>query len=185
MDSLPVQKLNEELAKIPDQLKNVEAPLRQLSQAQKEYNASTELFGDIMFNSMMRAANSQEGFFSSFIENMKKALKQLMIQLAVMTAINFLLGGKGFSLGDAFSAAKTSILGLASGGLVTGPTMALVGEGAGTTASNPEVVAPLDKLKGMLNGAGGVQQVEVYGRISGNDIFISNQRGGINRLRTV
>ena len=185
MDSLPVQKLNEELAKIPDQLKNVEAPLRQLSQAQKEYNASTELFGDIMFNSMMRAANSQEGFFSSFIENMKKALKQLMIQLAVMTAINFLLGGKGFSLGDAFSAAKTSILGLASGGLVTGPTMALVGEGAGTTASNPEVVAPLDKLKGMLNGNGGVQQVEVYGRISGNDIFISNQRGGINRLRTV
>jgi len=185
MDSLPVQKLNEELAKIPDQLKNVEAPLRQLSQAQKEYNASTELFGDIMFNSMMRAANSQEGFFSSFIENMKKALKQLMIQLAVMTAINFLLGGKGFSLGDAFSAAKTSILGLASGGLVTGPTMALVGEGAGTTASNPEVVAPLDKLKGMLNDNGGVQQVEVYGRISGNDIFISNQRGGINRLRTV
>lgn len=185
MDSLPVEKLNVELSKIPDQLKNVEAPLRQLSQAQKEYNASTELFGDIMFNSMMRAANSQEGFFSSFIENMKKALKQLMIQLAVMTAINFLLGGKGFSLGDAFSKAKTSILGLASGGLVTGPTMALVGEGAGTTASNPEVVAPLDKLKGMINGSGGVQQVEVYGRISGNDIFISNQRGGINRLRTV
>ena len=185
MDSLPVQKLNEELAKIPDQLKNVEAPLRQLSQAQKEYNASTELFGDIMFNSMMRAANSQEGFFSSFIENMKKALKQLMIQLAVMTAINFLLGGKGFSLGDAFSAAKTSILGLASGGLVTGPTMALVGEGAGTTASNPEVVAPLDKLKEMINGGNGIQQVEVYGRISGNDIFISNQRGGIGRLRSV
>ncbi len=184
MDSLPVQKLNEELAKIPDQLKNVEAPLRKLSQAQKEYNAQTQLFGDIMFNSMMRAANSQEGFFSSFIENMKKALKQLMIQLAVMTAINFLLGGKGFSLGDAFSAAKTSILGLASGGLVTGPTMALVGEGMGTSASNPEVVAPLDKLKGMING-GGSQQVEVYGRISGNDIFISNQRGSLNRQRSV
>ncbi len=184
MDSLPVEKLNVELSKIPDKLKNVEAPLRQLSQSQKEYNAQTQLFGDIMFNSMMRAANSQEGFFSSFIENMKKALKQLMIQLAVMTAINFLLGGKGFSLGDAFSAAKTSILGLASGGLVTGPTMALVGEGVGTSASNPEVVAPLDKLKGMING-GGSQQVEVYGRISGNDIFISNQRGSLNRQRSV
>ena len=184
MDSLPVEKLNVELSKIPDKLKNVEAPLRQLSQSQKEYNAQTQLFGDIMFNSMMRAANSQEGFFSYFIENMKKALKQLMIQLAVMTAINFLLGGKGFSLGDAFSAAKTSILGLASGGLVTGPTMALVGEGVGTSASNPEVVAPLDKLKGMING-GGSQQVEVYGRISGNDIFISNQRGSLNRQRSV
>ena len=31
----------------------------------------------------------------------------------------------------------------------------LVGEGAGTTASNPEVVAPLDKLKGMINNNGG------------------------------
>jgi len=60
----------------------------------------------------------------------------------------------------------------------------LVGEGAGTTASNPEVVAPLDKLKGMING-GGVQQVEVYGRISGNDIFLANQRGSINRFRSV
>jgi len=89
MDSLPVEKLNVELSKIPDKLKNVEAPLRKLSQSQKEYNAQTQLFGDIMFNSMMTAANSQEGFFSSFIENMKKALKQLMIQLAVMTAITF------------------------------------------------------------------------------------------------
>ena len=155
------------------------------AEAQKQLNAATQLFGDVMFSAMMNAANSQEGFFSSFVENMKKAIKQLLIQLAVMTAINILLGGKGMTIGKAFTAAKTSILGLASGGLVTGPTMALVGEGTGTTASNPEVVAPLDKLKGMLNGAGGVQQVEVYGRISGNDIFISNQRGGINRLRTV
>ena len=184
MDSLPVEKLNVELSKIPDKLKNVEAPLRQLSQAQKEYNSTTELFGDIMFNSMMNAANSQEGFLSSFIENIKKVVKQLLIQLAVMTAINILMGGTGVTLSKAFSAAKTSILGLAKGGLVTGPTMALVGEGAGTTASNPEVVAPLDKLKGMING-GGSQQVEVYGRISGNDIFISNQRGSLNRQRAV
>ena len=153
---------------------------------QKELNAATQLFGDVMFNAMMDASNSQEGFFKSFIENMKNAIKQLMIQLAVLTAINFLLGGKTFKAGDlkgAFGAAKGTILGLASGGLVTGPTMALVGEGAGTTASNPEVVAPLDKLKGMIGG--GTQQVEVFGRISGNDIFLANQRGSINRFRSV
>ena len=164
-------------------LNQVGKTIKDLTQQQLELNSATELFGDVMFNSMMNAANSQEGFFTSFVENMKKAIKQLLIQLAVMTVINLLLGGKGFSLGDAFSAAKTSILGLASGGLVTGPTMALVGEGAGTTASNPEVVAPLDKLKGMIGG--GSQKVEVYGRISGNDIFISNQRGTLNRLRSV
>ena len=185
MDLLPLQKLNVELDKLPEKLKNVEAPLRKMTQAQKELNAATQLFGDVMFNAMMDAANSQEGFFSSFVENMKKAIKQLLIQLAVMTAINILLGGKGMTLSKAFSAAKTSILGLQSGGLVTGPTMALVGEGAGTNASNPEVVAPLDKLKGMINGSNGSQQIEVFGRISGNDIFISNQRGGLGRLRTV
>jgi len=185
IDPLPLQQINVELAKIPENLEKAKVPLFELSQAQKEYNATTQLFGDIMFESMMNAANSQEGFFSSFVENIKKVVKQLLIQLAVMTAINLLMGGTGMTLGKAFGAAKTSILGLASGGLVTGPTMALVGEGSGTTASNPEVVAPLDKLRGLLNEKGSSQQVEVFGRISGNDIFISNQRGSINRQRSV
>ena len=187
MDPLPLQQINVELAKIPENLEKAKVPLFELSQAQKEYNATTQLFGDIMFESMMNAANSQEGFFSSFVENIKKVIKQLLIQLAIMTAIQFLIGGPAVAgnLSKAFGAAKTSILGLASGGLVTGPTMALVGEGSGTTASNPEVVAPLDKLKGMINNNGGGGKVEVFGRISGSDIFISNQRGSINRQRSV
>ena len=176
---------NEDISLASEQFGEFGEKLEFVSEKQKQLNAATQLFGDVMFNAMMDAANSQEGFFSSFIENMKKAIKQLLIQLAVMTAINILLGGKGMTLSKAFSAAKTSILGLQSGGLVTGPTMALVGEGAGTNASNPEVVAPLDKLKGMINGGSGSQQIEVFGRISGNDIFISNQRGALGRLRTV
>jgi len=176
---------NEDISLASEQFGEFGEKLEFVSEKQKQLNAATQLFGDVMFNAMMDAANSQEGFFSSFIENMKKAIKQLLIQLAVMTAINILLGGKGMTLSKAFSLAKTSILGLQSGGLVTGPTMALVGEGAGTNASNPEVVAPLDKLKGMINGGSGSQQIEVFGRISGNDIFISNQRGALGRLRTV
>tara|TARA_S200002703_G_scaffold58240_2_gene50611 strand:+ start:1230 stop:3023 length:1794 start_codon:yes stop_codon:yes gene_type:complete len=177
----------ETMSMASEQMGIISMNLEDINPKLREANALSELFGDVMFNSMMRAANSQEGFFSSFVENMKKAIKQLLIQLAVMTAINFLLGGPKISgnLKAAFGAAKGSILGLASGGLVTGPTMALVGEGAGTNASNPEVVAPLDKLKGMINGGSGSQQIEVFGRISGNDIFISNQRGALGRLRTV
>ena len=37
----------------------------------------------------------------------------------------------------------------AKGGIVSGPTLATVGEYAGAR-SNPEVITPLDKLKGML-----------------------------------
>jgi len=181
------EQFSETMSMASEQMGIISMNLEEINPKLKEANALSQLFGDVMFNSMMRAANSQEGFFSSFVENMKKAIKQLLIQLAVMTAINFLLGGPKISgnLKAAFGAAKGSILGLASGGLVTGPTMALVGEGAGTNASNPEVVAPLDKLKGMINGSNGSQQIEVFGRISGNDIFISNQRGGLGRLRTV
>lgn len=52
------------------------------------------------------------------------------------------LGGKGFSL------PKLPIL--AMGGIVTGPTMAVVGEGR-----EPEAVLPLSKLDAMLENAGG------------------------------
>jgi hypothetical protein len=42
--------------------------------------------------------------------------------------------------------------GFADGGLVSGPTLGLVGEGRGTNRANPEVIAPLDKLKKFIGG---------------------------------
>ena len=85
--------------------------------------------------------------------------------------------------GLARTAFNSLIPAFAEGGMVTGPTTALIGEGIGTTAANPEVVAPLDKLKSMIGG--GTQNVVVEGRLSGNDIFLSNARTKFNRNRTV
>ena len=108
----------------------------------------------------------------------------MLIQLAITTAIKFMFGGGKLSLKDAFGAGLKEVLNispLASGGIVTGPTMALIGEG-----NESEAVLPLSKLNTMLNNnTNGSQQVEVYGRISGNDIFLSNQRGQIGRFRSV
>tara|TARA_R110000744_G_scaffold50587_1_gene109300 strand:- start:3370 stop:5778 length:2409 start_codon:yes stop_codon:yes gene_type:complete len=160
----------------------VEYFTRQLTEAQKAHNASIVLFEDIMFSAAMSAANSQENFFQSFIENLKKAIKQLLIQLAIMTVITLMMGGPTMTLAKAFSASKASVLGLAEGGLVTGPTTALIGEGVGTTASNPEVVAPLDKLKQYMGG--GNQNIIVEGVLKGNDIYLSNKNTSIDRLRT-
>ena len=156
-----------------------------LTKAQEAHNATIQLMSDIMFSAAMSAANSQEDFFKSFIENIKKAVKQLLIQLAVMTVINLILGGPTMTIAKAFTGAKASVLGLQGfekGGLVYGPTTALIGEGVGTTASNPEVVAPLDKLKSMIGG--GNQNIIVEGVLRGNDIFLSNRNTSINRLRT-
>ena len=167
----------------------IEEGSSQASQAQERLGKVMDFFSDTLQAAMISAAHSQEGFFKSLFENIKKAIKSLLIQLAIMTAIA-LIFGKADTVAAAFKLATTNFfkfdptLPFAEGGLVTGPVNALIGEGAGTSASNPEVVAPLDRLKSMING-GGTQQVEVFGRISGNDIFISNQRGGMSRLRSV
>lgn len=61
----------------------------------------------------------------------------------------------------------------AAGGVVSGPTMALVGEYAGAS-NNPEVIAPLNKLRELLPEPGaGVQRIEVTGRLRGADIELA------------
>ena len=160
--------------------------IKKLTQEQLEFNSAMTMFEGIMTSAMTSAAHSTDEFFKGFIEAIKQSIKQLLIQLAVAIVIKSLFGFDTEKYSSAFQAAKGGVLGLASGGLVTGPTMALVGEGAGTTASNPEVVAPLDKLKGMINNnGGGGGKIEVFGRISGNDIFLSNQKSTNSRFRSV
>ena len=70
----------------------------------------------------------------------------------------------------------------ADGGIVSGPTLGLMGEYPGSR-SNPEVIAPLDKLKGMI-GQGG-QNINVGGefRIQGQDLVVALQRADRNRSR--
>lgn len=48
---------------------------------------------------------------------------------------------------------------LATGGLVKAPTLAVVGDNAGANSGNPEVVAPLSKLQGMINTSNGEDTV--------------------------
>ena len=56
----------------------------------------------------------------------------------------------------------------ANGGIFGGPSFRLVGEYPGAR-SNPEIVAPLDKLKGLIGGNNGGT---LEARISGNDLLI-------------
>ncbi len=43
---------------------------------------------------------------------------------------------------------------LAKGGIIKAPTLAVVGDNAGASTGNPEVVAPLNKLRGMIDNSG-------------------------------
>jgi hypothetical protein len=77
---------------------------------------------------------------------------------------------------------KVSAPALAEGGLATGPTMALVGDNRNARV-DPEVIAPLSKLKSMMGdmGMGGVLET----RISGNDLIILLNRSqkGLSRIQ--
>ena len=96
-----------------------------------------------------------------------------------------ILAGAGLIVaGSLIKASVPKVKPFAEGGLVFGPTMGLVGEGRGTNRSNPEVIAPLDKLKGMLSGVGGGRQVFIPSlKFSYNEFQIafnrSNKFGGL------
>ena len=129
--------------------------------------------------------------FGNFLSTMLSGLKKLATQfiaaaiaafalaVAIRLATGTGLAGLG-SIKDIFGTMQTvgfmsNIPMMAEGGVVTGPTLAMIGE-AGT-----EAVIPLDRL-GEFSG-GGSQNVVVTGRISGADILLSNERASRNRTR--
>jgi hypothetical protein len=109
-------------------------------------------------------------------------ITKLIASLAAMAAISGLLSliipGAG-SFANVFKGLVGSSLGIkgfASGGLVFGPTMGLVGEGSGTSRSNPEVIAPLDKLKGFLGNNSGAPSERLVAQVSGDKLDLVLQR---------
>ena len=121
----------------------------------------------------------------SFGQFMMDTLKQLLIRLtalaATFAALSILFPGSGAVAGGfgKFMAGGMGIPQMADGGLFSGASLAMVGEGPGTSAINPEVVAPLDKLQQMMGGG----NVTVTGRLDGRDILISSERAGFDRNR--
>ena len=93
-----------------------------------------------------------------------------------------LLAGAAVAVKGAFSKVEKPKK-FAAGGIVSTPTMGLMGEYPGAR-SNPEVIAPLDKLKGMIDNKGG-QSVQVGGSftLKGQDLVVALQRANKQRNR--
>lgn len=68
----------------------------------------------------------------------------------------------------------------AKGGITYGPTLGLMGEYR-NAASNPEVIAPLDKLRDLIGG--NVVNVVVSGRVSGKDLQLVMERNTTSSQR--
>jgi len=150
--------------------------------------------GDVFASSVERAFDKlEEGEtrFGNFLQSMLQGLKKLAAQfigaaiaaLALAVAVRLAIGGIGGlgSMKDIFGTMQSvagfmpNIPMLAEGGVVTSPTLAMIGEGG-----QSEAVIPLDRLNEF---GGGSQRVEVVGRISGSDILLSQERASRNRTR--
>jgi tape measure domain-containing protein len=97
---------------------------------------------------------------------------------AAAAGVAFVAAGAALS-SYAANLAENSIPALAEGGLAYGATTAIVGDNPNARV-DPEVIAPLSKLQDII---GGSSKVEVFGRISGDDIYLSNVRASRNRNR--
>jgi len=150
--------------------------------------------GDVFASSVERAFDKlEEGEtrFGNFLQSMLQGLKKLAAQfigaaiaaLALAVAVRLAIGGIGGlgSMKDIFGTMQSvagfmpNIPMLAEGGVVTSPTLAMIGEGG-----QSEAVIPLDRLNEF---GGGSQRIEVVGRISGSDILLSQERASRNRTR--
>ena len=80
------------------------------------------------------------------IVNTAAAVVQSLPNIPLSIAVGALGAAQGATI------ASTPIPAFAEGGLVSGATLGLIGEGPGTSVSNPEVIVPLDKLKNMIGG---------------------------------
>ena len=110
----------------------------------------------------------------------KKALESLNPGVAIAAGIA-LLALAGAARGKMAEMAEgSSQVKLAKGGLAYGETLAVVGDNP-NARMDPEVIAPLSKLQSMLGNAGG--RVEVYGRLSGQDILLSTEKANRTRSR--
>ena len=135
-----------------------------------------EGFADTIATTIVEGENLRDAM-GNFVNDMIKQIGQLIIKMLVMKALMAVINPGGAALGG--GGGLMSLFGFAQGGLVTGPTVGMVGEGSNINLSNPEVIAPLSDLQQYIGGGSG----RLSGMIQGSDIMLSNERSTASRYR--
>jgi hypothetical protein len=158
---------------------NVENALKDLAQG-----ALVEL-GVQLGNVLSGGQFSMEGFMDMMANAIIEIGKHLIIVSGLFAAVDKLfknpstwplaiaVGVAAIAVGTSMknnAAKRNPVKKFADGGIISGPTMGLMGEYPGAR-TNPEVVAPLDKLKDMIGGGGGGTFM-----LRGQDLLLSVNR---------
>ena len=89
----------------------------------------------------------------------------------------------GFATGAASITKTIGAMAFADGGVVYGPTLGLIGEYAGAR-SNPEVIAPLDKLRSLIHTDGNAMEGRVEFKIRGRRLEGVLEKERRHRIRS-
>jgi hypothetical protein len=160
-----------EKKRIEDLAKSYEKFANTISQ-----NVTGALFG--MYDAMQQGVSATQALgdmFTRLLRQMAEMVVQAAIFAAILSIINPASAGKG---GLSFLGNFTKLLGLADGGIATGPTLAMIGEG-----SESEAVLPLSKLGNMMQTSfnAGSMNTNSMGQngqfvLKGNDLVLALQR---------
>jgi len=136
---------------------------------------------DMLLDKSANIGEVLQKMFTDLLKQLIKVAATAAITALLMTIIfPEKLATAGITGGNLFTGLFTQGMGLgamafppkkmANGGIVSGPTMGLMGEYPGAS-HNPEVVAPLDKLKTLIGSGSGGQFV-----LRGQDLLLSVNR---------
>jgi hypothetical protein len=147
------------------------------------------MVGDLFGQALGQLAETGKISFQGIFDALKQMVLRFAAAIAAAITLNILTGGAVMSAGKAAGAksgfgallkgGKSMGIGgltpFAAGGIVSGPTAALVGEYSGAK-TNPEVIAPLSKLQNMMGG-------NVTFTISGDSLVGTLNRANKTRAR--
>lgn len=163
---------------VNSQNKSVSKTMRRMwNRIKAPFTSVAEWFGNIFkgaWNAIKKAFTGVGKWFKNLFNGILKFIK---------APINFLIDGlntliKGVNKisfdvpkwvpsigGKKFGFDIPQIPHLAKGGLVKAPTLAVVGDNMGASSGNPEVVSPLNKLKGMIQESSDNGDTEILSQI--------------------
>ena len=181
-----IDKLQDKINKVKSSAEGTASAFTPLADVLNNLTSNTLVeFGTQLGNMLSGGEFSLNGFLTLLADAIIEIGKHLLIVSGLFAAVDALFKAPGMwpiaigvgiaaiAAGTALknsAAQKNPVTKFANGGIISGPTMGLVGEYPGAK-SNPEVVAPLDKLKSMIGGGGNGEFV-----LRGSDLVLALQR---------
>jgi hypothetical protein len=161
-------KYKEKLAQ--DNIDNENKKLEELNKSYEQFantisqTVTNAIFS--MYDAMQEGASATEALDAMF-QRLVRQLAEMAIKAAIFAGIMSAISGGAAGGGISFGVAFKKILGLADGGVATGPTLAMIGEG-----SESEAVLPLSKLGNIMQSSFNAGSMSGYGGGNGGGVAV-------------